>query len=86
MTETQRAEGNVRFQPTAPLARRMMTMMVSSTLRILTGSVPRMGADAKKALALVKAFQRPGPLMAPARGAVEDQAKVSADAEADDSR
>ena len=86
MAETQRAEGNVRFQLTVRPVRRMRIVMASSTPRILTGSVPGMGADAKKALAFVWAFQQTDPLMAPARSAVEDKVNVSADAEADVSR
>ena len=81
--ETQRTEGDVRSQLTVLLAQRTLTAMASSIPKILTGSVLKMGADAKKALALVWAFQRTDPLMAPARNAAMGQAHVSADAEAE---
>jgi len=49
LAEAQRTERHVLQQPTAHFARRTTTVMGPSTPKIQIGSVPKTGADAKKA-------------------------------------
>jgi hypothetical protein len=82
--EAQRTKRHVLQVSTRRCAMLMRMAMVSSTLKMLTGSVLKTGADAKKALARVSAFRRTDLLMALACSAALD--KLEADAEADVSR